>query len=635
MKKIIPIIIISVIVLSGLQAGAFSRPESNKLNEISKSISFSTPLIQESKKYVTLLLPETTDTLSISGKPEMPMYRYLLEIPFGAKNIKINFIPSDESEINLLKKIKPTPQEVLNIIGDGGSEKELIEDQEVYSSANRYPDTRYEVKITCGVKPNKNRITYISIYIYPLQYLPLLNKIYAIEEANLRITYNLPNKKMTFDEEYDLVIIAPSKFSNLLEELMAHKNSQNIKTYLKTTEEIYENYPGCDKPEQIKYFIKDAIETNNILFVLLVGGLKSYFYAKDRDDCNQGSKAWHVPVRYTNVEKSIPRDQGTLSDLYYSDIYEEGANFSSWDSNEDGIYARFDMIPSTEDDEIDFNPDVYVGRLPCRNKWEVKTIVKKIIQYETITPSNETWYRRMVGISGLSHGPYGDQPDGEYLTDLALSYMENITDEEVRIYASNEYSGGPIPNVKNIAKAFTNGARFIYFSGHGHPIGWTTHPVDDIHSWMQGMHIRNMWKFFNSEKLPIVVVGGCHDAQFNITWLNTYRARNETYDQWYWTHGDPGIHCFCWRMLMIPWGGAIASVGGTGITTSRGNQPNTGNAKLATDFFYNIGQENATTFGEAFSKSISTFVIENLIKTWEAHVITIWHAIGDPSIQLL
>ncbi len=340
-------------------------------------------------------------------------------------------------------------------------------------------------------------------------------------------------------------------------------------------------------------------------------------------------------MRYSNVEKSKPRDEGALCDLYYSDIYEEGANFSSWDSNEDGIYARFDMIPSTEDDEIDFNPDVYVGRLPCRNKWEVKTIVKKIIQYETTTPSNEPWYGRMVGISGLSHAPFGDQPDGEYLTDLAFSYMENITEEEVRIYASNEYSGGPIPNVKNIAKAFTNGAHFIYFSGHGHPIGWTTHPVDDIHSWMQGMHIRNMWKFFNSEKLPIVVVGGCHDAQFNITWLNTYRARNETYDQWYWTHGDPGIHCFCWRMLMIPWGGAIASVGGTGITTSRGNQPNTGNAKLATDFFYNIGQENATTFGEAFSKSISTFVIENLIRTWEAHVITIWHAIGDPSIQLL
>jgi len=635
MKKIVTIMIIAVIVLSGLQAGALSKPETNKLNEIVKSISFSKPLIQESEEYVTLQLPETNHILRVSRKPEMPMCIYSLEIPFGAKNIKIDFTPSDEFEIDLIKKVKPTPQEVINVIGEGNSQKELIEDQQVYSSFDRYPATRYEVKITCGVKPNKNRITHISIYIYPFQYSPALNKIYAIKQAKLTITYDPPDKKMTFEEEYDLVIIAPSKFSNLLEELVVHKNSQNVKTFLKTTESIYNNYSGYDKPEQIKYFIKDAIETHNILYVLLVGGLKSYFYAKDRDDCNQGSKTWHVPVRYTNVETTIPRDEGALSDLYYSDIYEEGANFSSWDSNGDGIYARIDIYPTTVDDEIDFDPDVYVGRLPCRNKWEVKTVVKKIIQYETITPSTEPWYGRMVGISGLNHANYNDQPDGEYLTDLAFSYMENITDEEVRIYASYEDSGGPIPVTKYITKAFTNGARFIYFSGHGHPIKWTTHPADNINAWMQGIHIRNMWRFFNGKKLPIVVVGGCHDAQFNITWLNTYRARNETYDQWYWTHGDPGVHCVCWRMIMIPWGGAIASVGGTGLTTTHGDHPNTGNAKLATDFFYNIGKENATTFGEAFSKSIHTFVTEHPIKHWEAHVITIWNAIGDPSIQLL
>jgi len=29
---------------------------------------------------------------------------------------------------------------------------------------------------------------------------------------------------------------------------------------LKTTESIYEEYSGVDKPEQIKYFIKDALE---------------------------------------------------------------------------------------------------------------------------------------------------------------------------------------------------------------------------------------------------------------------------------------------------------------------------------------------------------------------------------------
>ncbi len=45
------------------------------------------------------------------------------------------------------------------------------------------------------------------------------------------------------------------------------------------------NIDGRDKPEQIKYFIKDAIETYNITFVLLVGGTKGI------------RKQWYVPVR--------------------------------------------------------------------------------------------------------------------------------------------------------------------------------------------------------------------------------------------------------------------------------------------------------------------------------------------------
>lgn len=61
--------------------------------------------------------------------------------------------------------------------------------------------------------------------------------------------------------EYDLVIIAPSKFVNNLQKLVDHKNSLGVNTKLKTTEEIYDNFTGVDKPEQIKYFIKYATET--------------------------------------------------------------------------------------------------------------------------------------------------------------------------------------------------------------------------------------------------------------------------------------------------------------------------------------------------------------------------------------
>jgi len=631
MKKAVHIIIIGILVLSGLQASAISLNERSVSYEISKTFILSAPIIEDSGEYIKLSLPETTNSLTISGKPELPMFTYLIDIPFGAKNIKIKFTPGEESKIDLDKKIQPSPQIVINNFEKICESMPLTEDTDIYLSNQRYPANWYDSKVTCGIKSNKNRVTYISIYIYPIQYSPQQDKIYCLNKATVDINYDITIKKQSYDEEYDLLIIAPSKFSSCVNKLVKHKNSQNIKTLFKTTESIYDNYSGFDKPEQIKYCIKDMIETHNIEFVLLVGGLKSYFYAKDRDDCNQGSNAWYVPVRYTNIIKSGLHDDGAISDLYYSDIYEEGGNFSSWDSNGDGVYAKISNSPGN--DVIDFSPDIYVGRLPCRNKLEVKITLRKIIQYERITPSDNSWFKRMVGISGLSHGFQGDQPDGEYLTDLAFGYMGDIIEEEVRIYSSNEESGESFPNTNEIAKVFTNGARYIFFSGHGHPLRWTTHPVDDINTWLEGIHVRKMWKFFNLKKLPIVVVGGCHNAQFNISFLNTYRAKDEKYDQWYWTHGDVGTHCFCWRMLTIPWGGAIVAIGGTGLTTSLSNNPNTGNSKLATDFFRYIGEENASTVGEAFSKAIGDFINMNPIGLWESHVITIWNMLGDPSLK--
>ena len=64
-------------------------------------------------------------------------------------------------------------------------------------------------------------------------------------------------------DEYDMVIIAPNEFSSQIQSLIDHKDSHKDPTILKTTEEIYQEFEGRDKPEQIKYFIKYALENWN------------------------------------------------------------------------------------------------------------------------------------------------------------------------------------------------------------------------------------------------------------------------------------------------------------------------------------------------------------------------------------
>lgn len=633
MKKIFLIIIVGILLISGVNAIGYPEKENTTEIYLKKSLTFSTPKIIHTAEYAKIQLSETEFLLRDSGKPLLPMITYSFDLPFKAKNIDIKFLPSVEFEIELTQKIIPTSQVVTNSLTTDIESTDLIEDISVYSSSNRYPTNWYDKKITCGLNSNEERVTHIILYVYPVQYSPALNKLYYIKGANLEIIYDTPDKPMNYQEEYDLVIIAPKTFSKILNKLVVHKNNIGTKTFLKTTEEIYDQYTGVDKPEQIKYFIKDAIETNNITYVLLVGGLKSLFYAVDREHINYGSKYWHVPVRYTNIVKTGDlQDFGALCDLYYADVYKEGGEFDDWDSNDDGIIAKWTSAISR--DVLDFNPDVYVGRLPCRNKNQLKIVVNKIIQYETSTPTSDTWYTRMIGISGRSFELYNGQPDGEYLTDLAMSYVDDIIDEEIRVYASNVGTGNPIPELKDTAKAFSKGARFVYFSGHGSPLVWVTHPANTTDVWMKLIYAKDLWRFSNFKKLPVVVVGGCHDAQYNITLYTSLKSMDLGNDRYYWTHGMPGVACFCWRLMIIPWGGAVSVIGGTGLTTSYTGDPNTLNAKLATDFFYEIGQNGAKTFGAAFDGSIQKFLDENTIGQGEAHAITIWNALGDPSLQI-
>jgi hypothetical protein len=627
MKKIVYVALVCVLVFSGIQVTAINKIENNEAIEINETFTFSQPIITTTEKYVNLYIEESTGIYRDPGKPEIPIVTKTFELPFKAKNVKVSYKPSSEFEIDIPKKIKPTPPAVTpnnEVINYG-----LSEDIEIYSSSNRYPDNWYDFKVTCGLNIEGELKTHVTIYQFPIQYSPANNKIYHITDSEIRITYDQPKKPLSFEDEYDLIIIAPKRFSTGLQKLIDHKNSNNVKTMLKTTNEIYNEYAGIDKPEEIKKYIQYAKENLNVTSILLVGGLKRYIYAKDREGPNHGTKAWHVPVRYTNIRKGGLQDYGALSDLYYADLYKEGGEFEDWDSNGDGVLAVWG------EDQLDLRPDVIVGRLPCRNNLELKIIVTKIINYETTTPTSEDWYKRMVGIAGMNHGFHLGQPDAEWLADVAFGYMEPLVDEEVRVFASNNDSGGPIPVTKDIIKAFSDGSRFLYMPGHGSPLSWACHPVEGLTTWMEGIRSYKFWRFHNLKKLPVVVVGGCHCAQFNITFLNTLMSRNLNDNNWYWTGGLPGSSCFVWKMLMIPWGGAIASAGGTGLTTSMSGSPNTLNGKLATNIFYMMGQEGVGTFGEAFTGSQLMFIDEHPITSiLYAHAYTIWCAIGDPSLAL-
>ena len=396
MNKILSFVIVLCFILGGLEAAAIQTTNNNE-NEIlhqTLNISINNLTIKETEQqYIRASFSENDQFLLNPGKPILPEYTKVFEIPFGATNIKITVTSSEKIQKTVNKQIQPSPAPI-PLSSVENYNKPLTKDENLYQSNEPYPSKCYQYNIGVGINENFEHVTYVTVHWYPIQYIPAQNIINIAENADITVTYTDP-ESIPFPEKttYDMVIIAPSVFSNALQPLIDHKNSYGIETILKTTKDIYADYKdkGFDKAEQIKYFIKDALEQWNIKYVLLAGGLKSTIYAKARDNTNIGASGWYIPVRYSNIDEN--GDDGFPSDLYYADIYKEGGEFENWDSDGDGILAEW------PDDISDLIPDVALGRLAFSDLKEVREVVSKIITYET-TSYGSDWFKKMIVISG-------------------------------------------------------------------------------------------------------------------------------------------------------------------------------------------------------------------------------------------
>jgi len=649
MKKIILIFIIGILVFSS--STTLSIDTKNNSPTIHIDAFFSEPIVKETTiaedTFVEISMDGPLGVLHNVGKPMLPFKVENYELPFGTKILDVDCEIEEVQSIFLSHDIIPCSKPSID------NEKPIYNsDESVYQKDEFFPESWYKLSTGGGLNDENNHKTFVNVQLFPVRYNPSSNMVEWATKISINIEYQTPKQSLlSANDDFDMVIIAPSKFSKAAQPLIDHKNSIGVKTFLKTTEEIYNEYTGFDKPEQIKYYIKDAIETCNITYVLLLGGLKSYLYGNPRDDANQGSKDWHVPVRYTNtVEDSSFNDPGFLSELYFMDIYDGDGNFSSWDSDGDGIYARWKYTGGNRD-IIDFYPDVFVGRLACRNVREVKTVVKKIINYET-KPIDPSWYKRMVlvGGDGFDDTPYGTNwCEDEMICDMLYSYMTDF--QPVKLYGSNKENDSKYtPLTKNIKREINDGCGFIVFAGHGCPYKWFTNWPGEFDSPIEngGISIFNFLTIRNRNKLPICCIeGGCHNSLFNVSLIATLLDRDNS--NHLMTFGRPIPECLGWTFVRKNGGGAIANFGYPSSTYcspgERGDLDGDGNNEpdileiwrpYMVRQYYKLISEGAEYLGEIAGGAVRNYlsVFPDVNSVYDAKIIEQVIFFGDPSLKI-
>ncbi len=620
MNKIVGTWLVAILVFGAAFTGNFTGRECEKNvdTEIVKEIvrNFSNPEIVDNGKYANVEVEGANSVIYRAGEPILPRWSTTIKFPFGTRIIGVECIHSAVKEIKISKKIVPTPEPA----SWENHHAKTIEDEKIYGSNSSYPSKWYSYRTGGGIDNGKH-IAFLTIDVYPIRYIPAKNTLLYIDWAKISIKYVKTNQPQITGDEYDMVIIAPSRFTRDLQPLVEHKCGRGIETKLVTTDEIYAgeyfDSEGRDDPEKIKYFIKNAKENWNVKYILLVGGLKGQsLFGK-----------WWVPVRYSHLFWAD--EYSFVSDLYYADLYWSNGSFCSWDSNGNGVFGEWSKS-GMEKDELDLTPDIYLGRLPCRNNIEVKIMVDKIIDYEKNT-YGKPWFERMVVVGGDNFpDPATNYYEGEVVGDKALEYLDGFEGE--KIYASQ----GKV-NPRLIKKAIGKGCGFLLFHGHGSPISWTTHEPDNFDEWCRGINVLDESFFFN-RGLPITIFGGCHTAMFNISIFNHP-----------WTGIVPFFEDLSWRLTRKIGGGSIATLGYTDFPVATPgeygdldgdgiNEPDCvegGYGYMALRFIHAYGN-GTEILGEIWSEAVTEYIItfDCMETRWDGHTAEGFVLLGDPSLKI-
>jgi hypothetical protein len=173
------------------------------------------------------------------------------------------------------------------------------------------------------------------------------------------------------DRQY--VVITTADLMGAFETLRIHRASAaggGYTTHIEDIASIKTAYSGLDPAEKMRNFIKDMYTNYGTEYVVLGG------------DCDGVPEEHVIPTRGCYAVVGSYTDTNIPSDLYF------GCLDGTWDGDGDGVWGELDDGEGGGD--IDWESEVFVGRIPADNALEAKNQIDKIIAFETLSHPDKT-----------------------------------------------------------------------------------------------------------------------------------------------------------------------------------------------------------------------------------------------------
>jgi len=286
------------------------------------------------------------------------------------------------------------------------------------------------------------------------------------------------------------IIVCPDRFKSELSRYAKYKKKQ-LPVKVITLEAILKSSPGVDDPERIKNYLYKAWRKDDLGYVLLVG---------DADI---------MPVRYMVLDRvTEPAFNYAFypSDLYYADVAKQDGSFDDWNAQKDGYHAGYfgevhgekHKNPPINFDNVDYRPEIAVGRWPVSNAQEIRNVVDKTMNYEKTAAKGKA-----PGIRTAAFFASGGWMDSRGTMDRYISHLPSGWTAEKRYYKDERDDKTPPVNNAEMVALLNSGAGLVIHAGHGNDLLWdgcfSTADLKNVH---------------NENCLPVMFSVGCYTARF-------------------------------------------------------------------------------------------------------------------------
>ncbi len=183
------------------------------------------------------------------------------------------------------------------------------------------------------------------------------------------------------------------------------KIQKGVPTVVKTVAWIDSTYPGIDRPERMRAFVKDAAALWGTEHVCLGGDLNV------------------VPSRILGPPGGFWANIYLRADPPADNYFAELDSDSCWNRDGDAFFAE-----EHDDVVLPMLIDVWLGRLPVRDSLEVAQLVAKLESYECRPgcerPSDASYYRDVLLAAGPTNGWCTDESNGIVVAEVIADSIE-------------------------------------------------------------------------------------------------------------------------------------------------------------------------------------------------------------------